>query len=155
MANESPIASEPNVATLAANAGISDTQVAPERSAADLVRGIIADVQHLIGQQLAMFRQEIQDEFRKGVYAVVALAVAVAVTLVGGVMLLVMLPLLLNWAIPELPLWACFGIVGSILATVGGGFAFAGVRKIRSCHPLSNQAVNAFKENFTWTTHPK
>ncbi len=70
-------------------------------------------------------------------------------------MMLVMLPLLLHWTVPELPLWACFGIVGGVLAAVGGIAAFLGVRKIRSCSPLSNQAVEAFKENFTWTTHSK
>jgi hypothetical protein len=66
-----------------------------------------------------------------------------------------MLPLLLHYLVPELPLWACFGIYGGVLAAAGGILAFLGVWRIRSCSPLANQAVEAFKENFTWTTHPK
>ena len=129
--------------------------IAPERSAATLVSGIIADAQHLIGQQLAMFRQEIQDEFRKvmagrprpggrcrhhrGWQWDAALDAAAAAAL----------------PCPSCLCGPCFGIVGGVLAAVGGILAFVGVRKIRSCSPLANQAVEAFKENFTWTTHPK
>jgi hypothetical protein len=155
MANELQGPPGPNGSALAADANASGTQIAPERSAATLVSGIIADAQHLIGQQLAMFRQEIEDELRKGVHAAVALAAGVGITMVGSAMVLLMLPLLLHWTVPELPLWACLGIVGGVLAAVGGGFAFLGVRKIRSCSPLANEAVDALKENFTWTTHPK
>jgi hypothetical protein len=131
-----------------------DVQVLPERSAATLLSGIISDAQHLIQQQLAMFRQEIRDDVRKGKQAIVPLAVGIGITAVGGVFLLLMLPLLLHWAVPALPLWACFGILGGVLATLGGALVYAGVRKIESLDLLSNQAVEAFKENLTWTTKP-
>jgi hypothetical protein len=155
MQNESSKGLDLNGARRSADGGATDEPIASERSMATLVNGIIADVQHLIAQQLAMFRQEIQDELRKGLYAVIALALAAGVSAVGGVMLLLMVPLLLHYLVPALPLWACLGIVGGVLAVVGGGFAFVGVWKIRSCHPLSNPAVEAFKENFQWSTHPK
>jgi hypothetical protein len=155
MANELPGPLGSNGSTLTADANANSAPIAPERSTATLVSGIIADAQHLIGQQLAMFRQEIQDEVRKGVHAAVALAAGVGITMAGSAMVLWMLPLLLHWTVPELPLWACLGIVGSVVAAVGGGLALLGVRKIRSCSPLSNEAVEALKENFTWTTHPK
>jgi hypothetical protein len=151
MPNESQLAPEVD----APDAGASEASVGPEGSAAALVNGIIADAQRLIELQLAMFRQEIHDEFRKALYAAVALAVAAGVTMVGAVMLLLMVPLLLNYLVPALPLWACLGIVGGVLAAIGGIFAFVGIRKIRSCNPLSNPAVEAFKENFQWSTQPK
>jgi hypothetical protein len=153
MPNESPKGLDRNGARRSADGGATDAPGASERSTATLVNGIIADVQHLIAQQLAMFRQELQDELRKGLYAVIALALAAGVSAVGGVMLLLMVPLLLQYLVPDLPLWACLGIVGGVLAVVGGGFAFVGVWKIRSCHPLSNSAVEAFKENIQWSTH--
>ena len=155
MANNSQVPPERNGAPPALDASTDATGIAPERSAATLVHGIIADVQCLIQQQLAMFRQEIQDSLRKGGYAGVMLAVGAGITAVGSAMLLVMLPLLLHWLVPELPLWACFGSVGGVLAAIGGVIVFVGVKKIQSCHPLSNQAVEAFKENFTWTTNTK
>jgi Putative Actinobacterial Holin-X, holin superfamily III len=131
------------------------SEIAPEQSAASLVHGIMADVQQLIQQQLVMFRQEIQDTLSQVLYAAITLAVASGITAVGSGMLLLMLPLLLNWYAPELPLWACFGIVGGTIAVVGGIGIFAGVRKVQSCHPLSSQAVEAFKETFTWKTNAK
>lgn len=155
MANEFQGPPGQNGRALATDTSASDAQIAPERGAAALVSGIIADAQHLIEQQLAMFRQEIQHEFRKVRLAALFLAAAAVVTVVGSVMLLLMLPLLLHYLVPDSPLWACFGSVGAILAAAGGVLAFVGVKQVRSCSPLSNPAVEAFKENFTWTTHPK
>jgi hypothetical protein len=119
-----------------------------------LVRSIISDAQHLIGQQLAMFRQEIRDDVQKNKKAVLSLAVGVGATVVGSLLVELMLPLLLNWVVPALPLWACFGIIGSVQVALGGILVYVGVRKIKSFDLLSNQAVEAFKENMTWTTKP-
>ncbi len=127
----------------------------PERSITTLVSGIIADAQHLIQQQLAMFRQEIRDDLRKTRDAGLALAAGAAIALVGSVLLLIMLPLLLNWAVPELPLWGCFGIVGGVLAALGGVLVYAGVKKFESFNPLSDKSIAAFKENLKWTSTPK
>src|SRR5579862_1976995 len=67
-----------------------------------LVSGIIADAQHLIEQQLTMFRQELRDDLRKTRNAILPLVGGVGVTVVGSVLVLLMFPLLLNWAVPEL-----------------------------------------------------
>jgi hypothetical protein len=155
MPNDAQTLPERNGAAAATDASAEPTPIVPERSAATLVHGIIADVQRLIEQQLSMFRQETQDAIRKVLSAGLALATGVGITVAGGVMLLMMLPLLLNWLTPELPLWACFGIVGGVLAATGGICVYLGARKIQSCHPLSNQAVEALKENFTWKTNTK
>jgi hypothetical protein len=83
------------------------------------------------------------------------LAAGIGITLLGSGLLVLMLPLLLNWAAPELPLWACFGIVGGCLAAVGGVLVYAGVKKFESFNPLSDKSIEAFKENLKWTTTPK
>jgi hypothetical protein len=134
---------------------IADDPGPPDRSITTLLSGIIADVQHLIQQQLAMFRQEIRDDLRKAGYAALSLAAGAGITLGGSGLLLLMLPLLLNWAVPELPLWACFGIVGGVLAALGGILVFVGVKRFESFNPLSDRSVEAFKENLKWTTTPK
>ena len=128
--------------------------IVSERTVPILVRGIVADAQHLIGQQLAMIGQEIRDDLRKAKVVIPLLAVGAGITAVGSVLLLVMLPLLLNWFAPGLSLWACFGIVGGVLAVLGGVLLYFGVRKIESIDLLSNQAVEAFKEIMTWKTKP-
>lgn len=145
---------EPNSPALTNNNSAKDIEILSERSVPTLVRGIIADAQQLIEQQLAMFRQEIRDDARKGIQVVLTLAVGGGITVVGSFLLLLMLPLLLNWAVPALPLWACFGIIGGVLAGLGGLLLYLGVRKIESFDLLSNQAVEAFKENLKWKTKP-
>jgi hypothetical protein len=151
--NEAQSLLEPT-APLAPDPGATGAGILSERSVPTLMSGIIADVQHLIEQQLAMFRQEIRDDVRKGKKAALSLAVSAAIALAGGLLLLLMLPLLLNWAVPAWPLWACFGIIGGFLATLGGALLYVNARKIESFDLLSNQAVEAFKENLTWTTKP-
>jgi Putative Actinobacterial Holin-X, holin superfamily III len=120
-----------------------------------LVSGIIADAQQLIQQQFTMFRQEIRADIRKTKEAAIALAVGVGLSLTGGVLLLLMLPFLLHWVAPQLPLWACFGIVGAVLVVLGGPLVYAGVKKLESFNPLSDQSVQTMKENLQWTTNPK
>jgi hypothetical protein len=143
---------EPNVSALPSDNVADDVVILSERTVPILVRGIIADAQHLIGQQLSMFRQEIRDDVRKGKQVILILVVGVGITVGANVLLLLMLPLLLNWAVPVLPLWTCFGIIGGVLAPVGGILLYLGVRKIESFDLLSNQAVEAFKESMTWKT---
>jgi hypothetical protein len=54
-----------------------------------------------------------------------------------------------------LPLWACCGIVGGVLAAAGGVLIFAAVKKFESFNPLSEKSMKAFKENLKWTTNSK
>ncbi len=132
-----------------------ELQALPDRSVTTLVSGIIADAQQLIQQQLAMFRQEVRDDLLKGKDAALSLAVGVGLTLGGGFLLLLMLPLLLHETVPELPLWACFGILGGVVAGLGGTLVYAAVRKFESFNPLSDKSVEAFKETIKWTANPK
>jgi putative component of membrane protein insertase Oxa1/YidC/SpoIIIJ protein YidD len=45
--------------------------------------------------------------------------------------------------------------VGGTLAAAGGVCVFVAVKRIQSCHPLTNPAVEAFKENLKWSVNPK
>jgi hypothetical protein len=155
MANAVPSPPGPSVPTPVSGTIANDGQGPPERSVTTLVSGIIADTQQLIQQQFAMFQQEFRDDWRKSKEAAIALAVGVGITLAGSVLLLLMLSLLLHWAVPGLPLWACCGIVGGVLVALGGALVYAGVKKFDSFHPLSDQSVEAMKENLKWTTKPK
>jgi hypothetical protein len=146
---------ESSVATPVNGVPASDVQRLPDPSVTSLVSGIIADLQQLIQQQLAMFRQEIRDSVRKTKEAAQSLAAGAAITWAGSGLLVVMLPLLLHWAVPALPLWACFGIVGGVLAALGWALLSAGAKKLESIHPLPDKSTDALKENLKWTTNPK
>jgi len=87
-----------------------------------LISGIITDAQELVGQQLAMFRTELKQDVHRTKQALVALVIGLALASVGATLLCFMAVYGLQAAF-ELPLWACFGIVGGVLA-IGGGLAF-------------------------------
>jgi hypothetical protein len=155
MANDLRSPPEPIVTPSERDVIADDVPGPPEQSVTTLVSGIFADAQHLLQQQLAMFRQEIRDDLRKSRDAALSLAGGIGITLLGGVLVLLMVPLLLHWAWPELPLWACFGIVGGVISTLGGVLAYAGIKKFKSFNPLSDTSIAAFKENLKWTANPK
>jgi hypothetical protein len=126
----------------------------PAPSMTALVGGIIGDAQDLIRQQLALFKEEIKEDMRKTKEASLILAIGAGITLLGGLILDVMLPLGIHWRWPDAPLWACFGIVGVVQTAVGVGLVLWGIRRLRSFNPVPEQSVEALKENLRWTTHP-
>jgi hypothetical protein len=133
-----------------------DLRTAPEPSMTSLVSGIINDAQDLLKQQVSLLKQELREDVRKTKEAALSLALGLGIGLIGALLLGQMLSLVLNWAVPSLPLWACYGIVGGLLTALAGGMLWAGTKKFQSFNPLPEQSVQALKENLTWkTTIPK
>ena len=127
---------------------------ASDASMTQLLSGIVTDAQNLVGQQLAMFRTEVKEDVRRTKQALVALVCGLALLSVGAALLCFMAVHGLQAAF-ELPLWACFGIVGGTLA-VGGGLAFyAAVRQLNEFNPLPDESAQALKENMQWISHPR
>jgi len=120
-----------------------------------LLKEILNDIQDLFRQQLVMFKTEIKSDIRKTGQVAALMAAGMGGIAVGGMFFLIMLPLLLNWLVPTIPLWGCFGIVGAVVLAVGGVLVFVGIRRFKSFDPLPTQSVEALKENLQWTTHPK
>jgi len=132
-----------------------ELQSPPDSSVAALVKGIINDAQELFKQQFALTRREIQEDLRKTRDAALPLAIGLGVAFVGGVMLLITLPLLLHWLWPVLPLWAAFAIVGGLCAVVGGVLSYVGIKKFQAFNPLPDESFEVLKENVQWITNPK
>jgi uncharacterized membrane protein YqjE len=107
-----------------------DRDTPPKMEAGELLAGILTDVEMLIGQQMALFRHEIGEEVGQareaGAYIVVGLVIVLTSTLLLSLMVVHLLALL----IPGLPLWACFGIVGTPLTFLGGAVCLTGIRKL-------------------------
>ncbi|HEV3143804.1 MAG TPA: phage holin family protein [Gemmataceae bacterium] len=127
----------------------------PAASMTSLVGGIIDDAQELITQQLTLFRTEIKMELRKAQEAAIILAIGAAVLLMGVFILELMLPLLLNWIWPAVPLWVCFAIIGGIHTIAGAILLYVAIQQFRSVHAVPERSVEALKENLQWTTHLK
>jgi hypothetical protein len=134
---------------------MNDLQTESEVSITQLVSGIISDAQKLVQQQLALLRYEVMDGLRKTKEAEVSMIWGAVIALVGGILLSFTLVQLLSWFAPELPAWACYGIVGAPITALGGAVFFAGLRKFESINPVPNQSVQALKETIRWKTNPK
>jgi hypothetical protein len=116
------------------------------RSVAPLLTGIVKDIQDLLKQNLALFKVEVRDDFRKTREAVAALGVGAALAAVGGLHLTLMLVFLLA-LIPGIPLWVCFGIVGAVFVGFGLALVVRGKKKFESFNPLPDESAEALKEN--------
>ena len=129
----------------------SDLHTEPGVSVTSLLRGIVSDAQDLIQQQLALFRAEIKDDFRKTMGIVITIMSGAFMVAVGAALLCFMLVYLLNSVAPDtLPLWACFGIVGGGVVLIGGIVAYAAVARFKTFNPLPDESVQALKENVQW-----
>jgi len=133
-----------------------------DQSITTLVSGIVSDMQDLIKQQLLLSRKEIEEDLHKSTEAASIFGLGVGICFLGGLSLCLMLAHLLHWLTApahtdpaSFPLWACFGVVGGVLALVGWEVTYAGRRKFQTINPLQNPATQALKENVQWLTTPK
>src|ERR1700687_3226183 len=98
-----------------------DLKTLPDDSMTGLGTGIVGDAQVLLKQQFELLKHELRTDLRITVEAVVVFAAGACIGFVGLLMGALMLTYLLQWAVPTLELWACFGIVGFVLLVVSGG----------------------------------
>lgn len=124
-------------------------------SVTELVSGIVGDVQDLGMQHLALFRHEVKEDVRKASDAVSSLAIGLAVAQVGGLLFCLMLVHLLSTLAPNLSLWLCFGIVGSVVVGLGAIAVMNGMKKLKSIETLSTQTAQMIKDDAKWLTPPK
>jgi len=131
-----------------------ETAAGTQPSMTDLVSGIVSDAQTLLRQQVDMLRTEVKEDMRRTKDAAKYMGIGAAVASLGGLFLVISLVYLLHWlAAPHLPEWACWAIVGGVLA-VGGLIAmYVGKRTFDSFNPLPDKTANALQENVSWITN--
>jgi len=120
-----------------------------------LVTGIIADAQDLMKQQLQLFKHEIRSDLNKARDASLLFGIGVGLGLAGILLLGLAVAYLLQWLLPALPLWTCFGICGLVLVAGAAGLWYAGALKFESLNPVPGESVQALKENVQWITNQK
>lgn len=132
-----------------------DTSQSPANSPSvtELITGILGDLQELGIQHLAMFRTEIQQEFRKTSDAVTTLAIGFAIVQIGAFLLAFMLAHMLIAIAPQLPAWACYGIVGAVFVAIGGISIAIGIQKSKKIQSLSPQTAEVIKDDSKWLTN--
>jgi hypothetical protein len=125
----------------------------------EMVKGILMDVQTLLGQQVAMVRAEIRADWVRTRSALIVLIMGVVLLLVSAPLVFTMVVYLLHDLTSKgvtdpagLPLWACYGLVGGLVALVAGCLIWDGVRRFRSFTPVPEQSLRALEENVRWLT---
>ena len=125
-------------------------QHSAQPSLAALLGGIINDAKDVLIQELTLAKLEVQDELRQIKTAALYLGVGIGVATVGGMLLSLMLVHVLA-AYTDMPLWGCYGIVGSVLAVLGGMLFASGTHTGEAIDVLP-QTVETMKENAQWLT---
>jgi uncharacterized membrane protein len=125
-----------------------------ELSLSSLVGGIINDVQVLMKQETALARKEIAEELQKAKQAAISLGVGIGIVSIGGLLLMLMLVFLLNWAVPTIPLWASFGIIGGLLVLAGVALLALAKKEAESIHVVPERTAETMKENLQWIKNP-
>jgi len=132
------------------------TDVSPmsDQSVTRLVSGIIDDAQELMRQQLQLLKVDVKKEIDDAKSAAGSFALAGVFGGLGALLLTFAAAHLLRWAVPDLPLWGAYGIVGLVLGVVGGALFFRAKHKLDTLTPLPEQSMEAMKENLQWKTKP-
>jgi hypothetical protein len=135
-----------------------ESQHTSESSLVALVGGIMNDAKDLLVQEWTMTKLEVQGELRKAKTAAITLGIGIGVVTVGGVLLLLMLVQVLA-AFTVIPLWGCYGLVGSGLVILGAILLTVGKHKAETLDVVPQQTVETMKETAHWlteqTTSPK
>jgi hypothetical protein len=129
---------------------VENLQGTEEPRVTTLVSGIIHDAQDLLQQQMALFKHEVKDNLRKTKEAARSLSLGAALGMTGGLFWAFMLVYAMHEIWPGLPLFACYGMVGTILVAIGGALLHRGRKRLKSVSALPEQSIETLKENVTW-----
>jgi hypothetical protein len=117
-------------------------------SLAALLGGIMHDAKDLLFQELTLAKLEGHDELGQIKTAVLFLGIGIGVSAVGGMLLSMMLVHVLA-AYTDIPLWGCYGIVGSVFGVLGWVLLASGKHKAEEIDVMP-QTVETMKENAQW-----
>jgi len=116
-----------------------------------LLGALANDAKDLLLQEVSLTRLEVQYELRKAKTAAIALGIGIGIIAAGGILLMLMLVHVLA-ALTVIPLWGCYGIVGSVLALLGGVVLAAGKTKAEELDVVPQRTVERIKESAQWLT---
>jgi len=121
----------------------------PQPSTAELVGEIVNDAQELIGQQLELFKVEVQDDLRRSMKATALIGAGLGFLMASitflGLTLAYLLHDGLGWSLSS-----SFGVTTLAIVLLGAGLVAAGVWLFRSFNPLPDETAAALEENVEW-----
>ena len=126
--------------------------IAREASAAELLKGIIADVERLLQQELALAREELREDVQRLRRPVLGSILGTVVSAFGASILMVGFGRALTWRF-EWPTWTGYALAGAGLLLIGAG-VLAGVRRaFRRLDLVPRKTVRTLEEQVEWLKH--
>lgn len=122
----------------------------PTTTMSELLAGIIGDTQTLIRQQFAMLRAEAASDLRKAADAGKVVYAGLALSGTGLLIISIGVVYLLQWLAPDLPLWACWMLVGGPVTVIGVIASSLGWRRLQAMTPIPEQSLKSLQENLSW-----
>jgi hypothetical protein len=118
-------------------------------SVASLLAGIICDAKELFAYELRSAKLEVENVVDQAVRASTAVGIGLGIIGLGVLLLFLMLVYALN-AHSDIPLWGCYGIVGSLVIAAGALWLIRGVKSAHRLAIMPHWAENANKEDAQW-----
>jgi hypothetical protein len=110
-----------------------------------MISGVVADAKELLISELTLTKLEFEREFVKAKVAAVTVAIGIAFGFIGAISLVFMVVHLLE-AFTLVPLWGCFGIVGSAFVLLGTLVATSGKIKSTDIKLLPRSTIEMKKD---------
>ena len=120
-------------------------------SVAALLDGLWRDLKTLLALELRLATHEVREELGKAKSAAISLGAGLGLVTIGGLLLILMLVHLLQ-ALTDLPLWACYAIVGGAIAGTGAWLLMRAKSAAEDIHVVPIRTVQTMKENVSWIT---
>ena len=115
----------------------------------NIVTGILQDFRVLMRQEAQLLRDEVKLEVSKAGRAASGLGIGMGLLAIGGLFLLLMLVQGLHeWT--GLALWASYGLVGAILAGIGGALSARARALAGTVQAMPRRTLYAIKEDAQW-----
>ena len=127
------------------------SQHVSEPSFVSLLGGIANDAKELLVQEVALTKLEVQHELLKAKTAAISVGIGIGSIAMGVILLMFMLVHLLA-ALTVVPLWGCYGIVGSPLVVLGGVLLATGKTKAEEVDVVPPRTAETIKESAQWLT---
>ena len=116
-----------------------------------LLRGIVADTQSLLRQEVALARCEVRQDLKEASQVLAGFAVGAVAATMAGLLMCLALAHYISWSFPEIPLWGSYLAVGLGLGIAAAALLLNARRESRNLELTPTQTIQSMKENAKWT----
>jgi hypothetical protein len=121
-----------------------------EQTTTHLVADIADDAGTLLTQHANLFQAEMRDGFRAAKWWAMAAVSGAVLLVVGALFVFISAVHGLRAAVPTLPEWACWLIVGGSLLVLGGVLAAVGGKYLFGISLIPNRTIKSLSETWSW-----